>query len=181
MWVLVSTIANKDVSSEKDSLETFGSWTTFMKSVSSVKSHKAILEFLEVASLTPTDNMCKHYMDNLSKEVGQLDLHCLFLRTNEAVYSKLTIIKWLNGGLFDKKFPLLGGFHTLLVKSKTLHKSYVLLGMKDWLMDSHVVAVNSANKAAERKHSCRATWLCEQYFEALACFRIMKNLEILTH
>ena len=58
-------------------------------------------------------------MDNLSKEVGQLDLDCLFLHADEAVYSKVI-------------FPLLGGCHPLLVKLKILHKKDVLLGMKDW-------------------------------------------------
>ena len=94
---------------------------------------------------------------NLSKEVGQLDLDCLFLHADEAVYSKLMMTEWLNEGLYDKIFPLLGGFHTLLVKLKILHKKYGLLGMKDWWVDSNVVAVGCADKAAEGKHYCRST------------------------
>ena len=96
-----------------------------MKSVSSVKTHKAILEYLKVVPLPPGDKVCKWYMDNLSKEVRQLDLDCLFLHADEAVYSKLTMIKWLNEGLYDKIFPLLRGFHILLVKLKILHKNMV--------------------------------------------------------
>ena len=89
------------------------------------------MECLEVVPLMPGDNVCKWYMDNLLKEVGQLDLDCLFLHADEAVYSKLMIIKWLNKGLYDKIFPLLGGFHTLLVKLKILYQKYCLLGMED--------------------------------------------------
>ena len=59
MWVLVSTIGKKYVSSDKDSLEPIGSWTRYMKSVSRVKVHKAILEYLEVGLLPPGDNVCK--------------------------------------------------------------------------------------------------------------------------
>ena len=59
MWVLVSAIGKKYVSSDKDSLEPIGSWTRYMKSVSGVKAHKAILEYLEVVSLPPGDNVCK--------------------------------------------------------------------------------------------------------------------------
>ena len=70
MWVFVSAIGNKYVSSDKDSLEPIGSWTMFMQSVSSVKTHKAILEYLEVVPLQPGNSVCKWYMDNLSKEVG---------------------------------------------------------------------------------------------------------------
>ena len=123
-----------------------------MKSVSSVKAHKAILEYLEIVPLPPGGNVCKWYMDNLSREVRQLDLDCLFLHVNEAVYSKLVMIKWLYEGLYDKTFPLLGGLHTLLLKLKILHKKYSLLGMKDWWVDSNVVAVCSADKAVEEKH-----------------------------
>ena len=52
-------IGNKYISSDKDSLEPIGSQTTLMKSVLSVKTHKAILKYLEVVSLTPGDNVCK--------------------------------------------------------------------------------------------------------------------------
>ena len=53
--------------------------------------------------------------------MGQFDLQCLSLHADEAVYFKLVMIKWLNGGLYDKNFLLLGGFHTLFVKLKLLH------------------------------------------------------------
>ena len=57
-WVLVSAIGKKYVSLDKDSLEPIVSRTTFMKSVLSVKTHKAILEYLEVVPLPAGDNMC---------------------------------------------------------------------------------------------------------------------------
>ena len=85
----------------------------------------------------------------------------------EAMFSKLIMIKWLNEGLCDKIFPLLGGFHTLLVKLKILHKKYGLLGMKDWWVDSSVVTVGSVDKAAEGKHYCRSTRVHKQSFKAL--------------
>ena len=70
------------------------------------------MEYLEVVPLPPGDDVCKWYMDNLSKEVGKLDLDGLFLHADEDVYSKIMMIKRLNEGLYDKMFPLLGGFHT---------------------------------------------------------------------
>ena len=143
MWVLVSVTGNKYVSSDKDSLEPIGSWTAFMKSVSRVKIRKAILEYLELVPLPPRDNVWKWYMDNLTKEAGLLNLECLFLYADEAVYSKLMMIKWLNEGLYEKIFPLLGGFHTLLRKLRILQKKYGLLGMRGWWVDSQIVAVDS--------------------------------------
>ena len=77
------------------------------------------------------------------------------------------MIKWLNEGLCDKIFPLLGGFHTLLVKLKILHKKYGVLGMKDWWVDSSVVVVGSVDKAAEGKHYRRSTRVHKQSFKAL--------------
>ena len=119
-------------------------------------------------------------MDNLSNQVGQLDLDCLFLHANEVVYSKLMMIKSLNEGLYDKIFPFLGGFHTLLVKLKILLKKFGLLGMKNWWVDTNVVAVGSVDKAAEGKHYCHSTRLYKPYFEAFVRFRIMEILKNLT-
>ena len=151
-----------------------------MKSNSSVKIHEAILKYLEVFPLPTGDNVCKWYMDNLSKEVRQLGLECLFLHANKAMYSKFMMVKWLNEGLYDKIFPLLGDFHTLLVKLKILHKKCDLLGMKDFRVDGNVAAVGSADKTAEGKHYCRSTRLHKQHYEAAVRFIIMKNLENLT-
>ena len=50
--------------------------------------------------------------------------------------------------------------------------------MKDWWVDSNVVvAVGSADKAAEGKHYFHSIRLHKQSFEALVHFRIMKILE----
>ena len=57
--VSVSAIGNKNVSSDKDSLELIRSWTTFTKSASSVKTHKAILEYIGVVPLSLEDKVCK--------------------------------------------------------------------------------------------------------------------------
>ena len=91
------------------------------------------------------------------------------------------MIEWLNEGFYDKIFQLLGGFHTLLVKLKILHKNFGLLGMKDWWVDSNVVAVGSLDNAAEGKHYCRSTRVHKQSFKAFVRFRITKILENLTH
>ena len=104
-------------------------------------------------------------------------LRLFLLHADEAVYSKLMIIKWLNEELYDKIFLLSGGFHTLLVNSKILYKKYGLLRMKDWWVDSNVAALDSADKAAQGKHYCRSTRLHKQYFKALVRFRILKILE----
>ena len=52
--------------------------------------------------------------------------------------------------------------------------------MKDWWLESNVVAALSADKAAEGKHYCCSTRLHKQSLEAIVHFRIMKILENLT-
>ena len=94
--------------------------------------------------------------------MGQFGLQCLSLNADDAVYFKLVMIKWLNGGLYDKIFLLLG-FHTLFVKLKLLHKKFGLLEMKDWPVDKNVVTVD---KAAEAKYYCCSIRLHKQTFEA---------------
>ena len=79
----------------------------------------------EITSLSGTWIICQNKWDNWTQTV-------YFLHADEVVYSKLMIIKWLNEGLDDKIFRVLGGCHTLLVKLKIWHKNYGLLGMKDW-------------------------------------------------
>ena len=56
-----------------------------MKSISSIKTRKAILGYLEVVSLPHGDNMC----NNLLKEVEQLDLNfyfCMLMKQRIAKY-----------------------------------------------------------------------------------------------
>ena len=88
VWVLVSAISNK-ICKLGQRFSRANRIMDDMKSVSSVKTHKAILEYLEVVPLPPRGNVCKWHMDNLSKEVGKLGVDCLFLHADEVVYSKL--------------------------------------------------------------------------------------------
>ena len=52
--------------------------------------------------------------------------------------------------------------------------------MKDWWVCSNVVAVESADRAAQGKHYCDSPQLYKLYFEALLRFRIMEFLKSLT-
>ena len=52
--------------------------------------------------------------------------------------------------------------------------------MKDWWVCSNVVAVESADRAAQGKHYCDSPQLYKLYFEALLRFRIMEFLKNLT-
>ena len=59
--------------------------------VQCILTYKANLEYFQDAPLLPYG--FKWYMDNLLKEVEQLDLKYLFLHSDETVYCKVVINK----------------------------------------------------------------------------------------
>ena len=72
------------------------------------------------------------------------------------------MIKWIETGDYEKIVPLLGGFHTILVFLKILHKKYGVLGLKEWWIDSEAIQPGSADKADEGKHYFRSVRLHKQ-------------------
>ena len=152
-------------------MDPIGSWTCFMKSVTDTKTTKCKLDYLEVVPHPPSDNIGKWYMDQINS-MDELELESVFLHADEAVYSKVMMIKWFYEGKYDRIICLLGGFHTLLVMLKILHKKYGLLGKKEWWIGADAIAYGSADQCAEGRHYSRSIRLHKQSFEALLRFRI---------
>ena len=69
-----------------------------MKSVTDTKTTKCKLDYLEVVPHPPSDNICKWYMDQINSMADELELESVFLHTDEAVYSKVMMIKWFYEG-----------------------------------------------------------------------------------
>ena len=175
-WILTSAIG--DELSSSDMLEPLGSWTNFMKQVTETNTEKCFLEYLPVVPLPPGDNVCKWYLDLLVKMIDDLEADCIFLHADEAVYSKVMMIKWLHDDNYNKIIPLLGGFHTLLVKLKILRKKYGILGLKEWWIDAEAIQAGSAEKADEGRHYSRSIRLHKQSFEALVRYRIQEETKL---
>ena len=159
-WVLTSAVGQKLSNTEK--LEPLGSWTKFLKQVTRNETKKTVLQYVSVVHLPPGDNICKWYLDKMTEMVDDLESDCIFLHADEAVYCKMIMIRWLNQGLFDKILPLLGAFHTLLVKLKIIHKKFGVLGLKEWWIDSGAIQPGSADKADEGRHYFRSVRLCKK-------------------
>ena len=181
VWVLVGTIGNDCVQEcfpeiEKDALCPVGSWTTFMRSVTDCHSTtKCKLEYLPVVPLPPDDSVIKWYMDMILQIADDLELGHIFSHADEAIYSKMLIISWMNQEKYDKIIPLMGGFHTILVNLKILFKKYGCLGFKDWWVDAGAIAEGSVAQAIEGRHYYRSVRLHKQSFEALIRYRMRKN------
>ena len=110
--------------------------------------------------------------------IAELESDCVFLHADEDVYSKILIIKWIETGDYEKIFPLLGGFHTILVFLKILHKKYGVLGLKEWWIDSEAVQPGSADEADAGKYYFRSVRLHKQGFESFIRYRIEKEIKL---
>ena len=62
-----------------------------MKKVTPTKTKRCSLEYLEVVSMPHDNNGCKWYLYTISQMIEDLCSDCVFLHTDEAVYSKIMI------------------------------------------------------------------------------------------
>ena len=174
VWVLAGAVGCTLTDNTVEKRAPLSSWTAFMKSVTNVETSKVHIDYLQVVPFPPKDIVCKWYLDQMVKVTQEMDLEFIFLHSDEAVHSKIMILKWINQGDYDRIVPLMGGFHTILVKLKLIHKRFGALGMRDWWIDSNAIAEGSVDKAAEGKHYSRAIRLHKQSFEALLRYRFEK-------
>ena len=68
----------------------------------------------------------------------------MFTHSDEASFSKMTLIQWIHRGKCNKVVKFWGGFHTLMVNLKVLYKKYGALGLREWWVDSEAVAEGSS-------------------------------------
>ena len=84
-----------------------------------------------------------------------LELGHIFSHADEAIYSKMLIISWMNQEKYDKLIPLMGGFHTILVNLKILFNKYGCLGFKDWWVDAGTIAEASVAPLLQKRSSAQ--------------------------
>ena len=97
---------------------------------------------------------------------------CIFAHSDEAIYCKTVVLQWLNEGKYDKVVNILGGFHTSMVKLKSMYKNLGAMGFRDWWVDAGAIAEGSSVQAVEGHHYFSAIGLHKQSFEALLRYRI---------
>lgn len=174
-FVIVGALGDQVIGQDKEgNIPPLGSWTTFMKAVTSSRTSKSLLEYMEVVPLPPNDTICKWYLDLLMDMAEDFGLQCIFAHSDEAIYSKMVLLQWLNEGKYDKVVNLLGGFHTIMVKLKIMYKKYGALRFRDWWVEAGAIAEGSSVQAVEGRHYFRAIRLHKQSFEALVRYRLKK-------
>ena len=180
-WVLVGYLGKNfieevNIETSSEVIGNTGSWTAFMKDTASAETVKCKLDYFPVVPFTPSDNIIKWYMDMMIQLADDLEIDYMFVHSDEAIHSKLSMIKWLYEGRYDKLLPLIGGFHTLLVYLKILHKKYGCTGIQEWWVGSRAIQLGSVAQAIEGRHYYRGIKLHKQSFNSLMRCKIDKHL-----
>ena len=132
-----------------------GSWTDFKKQTTLASFDKSLLEYLPAVAQPPDYPVCKKFLDDLLNLLEDLNLGHIFCHSDEQVYAKLTQIMWKDPGLYKDVVVLMGGFHQLRVRQKTIYKRHAVKGYQTWCTDAKTIAVCSAGSAIEGRHYYR--------------------------
>ena len=92
---------------------------------------------------------------DINRIITDLELNHIFVHADEEVYARLTHIIWKHGDIYKKIFIIMGGFHQLHVRQKTLCKRHGYLGYKEWFVDAGIIAPGSVERAFSGYHYYR--------------------------
>ena len=67
---------------------------------------------------------------------------------------------------------LMGGFHELCVRQKTIYKTYTLSGYQKWVIDAKTIASGSSDVVVEGRHYYRNTRINKEIFYALVQYTV---------
>ena len=113
-------------------------------------------------------------MDFAIDVLNDLEITHIFVHADEKVYANLIQLIWKYPDLYNQITPLMGGFHSLKVKLRLLHKRFELRGMTQWWSKANIIAKGSAQQAAEGKHYYRGMRCYKETFCALTHFPFEK-------
>ena len=171
-WSAAGSVANDP---EDDStFDPLGSWTTFLRLVSKSTPIKCVQVYQPVSPHPPEYPICKQYLDSIIEIINDLEISYMFVRSDEAVYSKLCHILWKNPELYKQVISLMGGFHQLRVMQKILYKRYNCGNIQEICIEADVIAKGSSDQAFEGRHYYRCLRVHKEVFDALVQLRIEK-------
>ena len=101
-----------------------------------------------------------------------LDLDHIFAHGDEQVYARSAHINWKEPELYRDIVILMGGFHELHVRQKTIYKRHALRGYQKWVVDAKTIARGSSDAGAEVRRYYRNMRINEEIFCALVQHRV---------
>ena len=149
-----------------------GSWTDFNRKVTKVEQKRILLEYLPTIAQPPEYPVCKKFLDDLLALLEELELDHIFAHSDEQVYARLAHIIWKDPELYQNVIILMGGFHQLRVRQKTIFKRHAIKGYQQWVVDAKTIAFGSAAGAIEGRHYYRNMRINKEIFCALVQYRV---------
>ncbi len=153
-----------------------GSWTPFNQEVSRVVQQQSATKFLPVIPQPPDYSVCKHFLDTMRSLAKDLELNHVFVLSDEQVYARFWKVIWAHGDHYKNIILLLGGFHQLLVRMKSISKRHRSKGYPEWFADAHSLSIGAAQKAFSGGHYNKGVAMMKELFDAL----VQYETEIIT-
>ena len=175
VWSLIQSLLSRENAEQRT-----GSWTAYNKTISRSIFQKSLVEYLPTIGQPPEYDVCKVFLDDLKTMSDELKIPHIFAHADEQVYARLAHLIWSDPEEYKNVLILMGGFHQLRVRQKTIYKRYYCLGMKKWFIDAGVIAEGSADMATEGRHYYRCMRLLKESFNALIQYRFRSLTNDLT-
>lgn len=106
-----------------------------------------------------------------------LQLPKLVLVFDQAIYTKIQELRWLNTDYTERFIVRMGEFHTMMSYMSIIGKRFESAGLADLLIESGVVAPGSINCVIAGKQYNRALRAFINVYEALSRLRMQASLE----
>ena len=147
-------------------------WTGFNSQLSTCIPQMSVIGYLPVIDASPTEMSTVLTILQRSVEIAnKLHLETLVIVVDQAIYSKLQLIRWRNAVFMQRLVIRLGAFHTAMSLIGCIGKRFRDGGLEDVLIESEVVASGSVNGVISGKHYNRSIRANKLLMEAMQQMR----------
>ncbi|XP_047124615.1 uncharacterized protein LOC124807117 isoform X1 [Hydra vulgaris] len=155
------------------SSEILPSWTG-LNTIMSDKNMLTTIAYLPVIDAPVTEiSTINEILKQALTIANTLELAHIVLVFDEAVYSKIQLVRWKTEEYLSRIVVRLGDFHMLMSYCSGISKIYADAGMQDIFIESGIVASGSINGVLLGKHYNRSVRCHKTLYEALQrlCFQ----------
>ena len=79
---------------------------------------------------------CKHYREDLLELLKDLEIYHIFTHSDEQVHARRCQTIWKESTQYQTAILLMGSFHQLKVRQKTIFKRHNIMSYRVWLTDT---------------------------------------------
>ncbi|XP_065646027.1 uncharacterized protein LOC136076646 isoform X2 [Hydra vulgaris] len=158
----------------------FPSWTAFNIGQNKAASHVSYIGYLPVVDAPVTDIATIYTILCRSVDIiNKLNLKYGVVVCDEAVYSKIQMVRWKEPEFSNRFVVRLGEFHTMMSFMTAIAKRFDVSGFKDIVIKSGLVAEGAVKGILTGKHYNRSIMVHKIMFEALSRLRFESFLNSL--